>query len=375
MVSSSNKFIINNLRFPSVSAILLLPLVGIALFYYFFTNVALYLTISLILTSILRTPVNYLSHTRFYSLRIPRPIAVLISIIGFLGLVGVFMFFFVPLVINQLQALDSFDKLVKNLNTPLQYVEEALRSVLGKKNIPNGVIVRTLEKKFNTFFSTSGQNLNLLLNLLSLSGSFVIGLLAVLFTTFYFLGEQGKIKRYFISLIPNRFFEVSITAIHKIERMLSNYLFGLLIQTSAIFTCTSVGLALIGVHNALMISLFAALVNVVPFIGPLTGTIFGLLVVITTTTLPVGSQAYAYLIFKTLAVYGIVHLLDNVVFQPFIFSQSVKAHPLEIFLIIFVGAHLGGIVGMIVAIPVYTTIKISIVEFLRGYKKYKAFQS
>ncbi|MCK5372671.1 MAG: AI-2E family transporter, partial [Cyclobacteriaceae bacterium] len=74
------------------------------------------------------------------------------------------------------------------------------------------------------------------------------------------------------------------------------------------------------------------------------------------------------------SVFAIVQLTDNVILQPLIFSKSVKAHPLEIFIIIFAGATLAGVVGMIAAIPVYTIIRVFVMEIYSGYKSYHIFK-
>jgi predicted PurR-regulated permease PerM len=372
MEKLESKLIIGNIRLAVVGLVILLPLFAIGLFVYFFTTISVYLIVSLILSSILRTPATYLSQTRFYFFRIPRVLAVLISMLAFLGGVIVFVRFFLPMVLAQVQALDSFEKLIANLSPVIDRLEDFLSKSLGIKFLPREIVIKTLENKFNSVFASSNENLGFVLKLLSLSSNFAVGLLAVLFTTFYFLGEKGTFKRYFTSLIPNRFFELGITAIHKIERMLSNYLFGLLIQMIAIFTCLSLGLTIVGVNNALMIALFAAIVNVVPFLGPITGIAFGLLVLLTTAQLP--PQELGYLLIRALLVFLATQTADNLIFQPLIFSKSVKAHPLEIFLIIVIGAQVADIIGMILAIPVYTTLKISVVEFLMGYKKYQIFR-
>ena len=85
------------------------------------------------------------------------------------------------------------------------------------------------------------------------------------------------------------------------------------------------------------------------------------------------NEVYLFL-FKVLTVFSIVQVSDNVILQPFIFSKSVKAHPLEIFVIIFVGAKIAGVLGMIFAIPVYTIFRVSIKEFYKGYREYRIFR-
>ncbi|HSI74584.1 MAG TPA: AI-2E family transporter, partial [Lunatimonas sp.] len=81
-----------------------------------------------------------------------------------------------------------------------------------------------------------------------------------------------------------------------------------------------------------------------------------------------------FLIAKILGVFAVVQLCDNIFLQPMIFSKSVKAHPLEIFVVIFAGAKLAGIMGMIFAIPVYTIFRVSFKEFYKGYKDYRIFK-
>ena len=202
-------------------------------------------------------------------------------------------------------------------------------------------------------------------------------MLAVLFITFFILYEKGGIRRYLLSLVPNRYFEVTIVAVTKIERMLSNYLLGILLQMISIFTVAAFGLILVGVDYAITIAVFAAVMNLVPFLGPMMGALFGLIVGISTNSelAEANSELYLILMGKIIAVFAVVQLADNLFLQPLIFSKSVQAHPLEIFLIVFVGANLAGAVGMILAIPTYTILKVSFTEFFKGYKQYRIFRN
>ena len=176
-------------------------------------------------------------------------------------------------------------------------------------------------------------------------------------------------------MIPNKYFEVSIAALNKIEKLLTNYLLGLSIQVFVIFSLASIGLTLMGVRYSLTIALFAALANLIPYAGPLLGSVFGIIVGLSTSSDLVTTNDYVFLIVKIVSVFSIIQLTDNIVLQPVIFSKSVKVHPLEIFVIIFAGASLAGIPGMIAAIPTYTIIRVSVVELRRGYKQYSIFRS
>ena len=211
--------------------------------------------------------------------------------------------------------------------------------------------------------------------LLGFAGKIFIYMLAVTFITFFLLYEKGILRRNLLAIVPNAYFEVVITTFYKIEKLLSNYLIGLLLQIGILFTIIALGLALLGIRYALTIAVFAAIINLIPYLGPVMGFLFGIIVVISTPTTALTSSDYVLLIIKMTPVFAIAQLIDNLVLQPIIFSKSVKAHPLEIFISIFVGAAIAGGLGMIAAIPVYTIIRVSWLELSLGYRQYHVFRS
>jgi predicted PurR-regulated permease PerM len=203
--------------------------------------------------------------------------------------------------------------------------------------------------------------------------SLLVGILAVTFITFFLLLENGILRRNLLNLIPNAYFELSVATFTKVEKLLSNYLIGLFFQILAIFFLASLGLTLVDVEYALSIALFAAIANLIPYAGPVFGSIFGLVIGISTGDFSSNTD-FTYHFIKIASVFASVQLIDNLVLQPMIFSKSVKAHPLEIFVVIFAGAKIAGVIGMISAIPVYTIFRVSIMEFYQGYKSYRIFK-
>jgi predicted PurR-regulated permease PerM len=150
--------------------------------------------------------------------------------------------------------------------------------------------------------------------------------------------------------------------------MLTRYFGGILIQMTIITAFVSVLLGLFGIQNALLIGFFAALINVIPYVGPLIGATFGLIITISSNLdLEFYTQMLPMLV-KVVAVFGAMQLLDNFMLQPWIFSNSVLAHPLEIFIVILMGAQLNGIGGMVLAIPVYTVLRVIAGVFLSKFK-------
>jgi len=340
-----------------------------------FSNIFIYLVIAIVVSALLRPLTKYLATTQFLKLRIPRLLAVLASYVTFGLTLSLFIILFIPLISEQIEVLSSidFEALYQRVTIPLQNFEGYLIET-GITSEDEGFIVNSLKENILEILANV-QIGNILNEILSFTGSFFVGIIAVGFISFFLLYEMGSMRKKLISLVPNKYFEVTIAAYNKIERLLSNYLIGLLIQMTSIFTMASLGLSILGVKYALTIALFAAIANLIPYLGPILGATFGIIVGISTGMDLITTQDYLILILKISSVFAVVQVVDNVVLQPLIFSKSVKAHPLEIFIIIFAGASLAGIPGMIAAIPVYTILRVSVSELYEGYRGYRIFNT
>ncbi|WP_109830652.1 AI-2E family transporter [Reichenbachiella versicolor] len=340
-----------------------------------FSDIFLYLVISIVIATILRPLTNVINRLYIYSIKMPRVLAILVSFIVVIGVISAFMLLFIPLIVDQINVLSelSFEEVYANLSQPIVSLEKFLiHAEVINPNDHN--LTETIRQ--GTFNIISSIEVNSVINnLVSITGGFFISMMAISFITFFLLYENGLLGRVVISVIPNKYFELYISAIHKIENLLSNYLIGLTFQMLSIFTIAGVGLTVLGVKYALTIALFAALANLIPYLGPLMGSVFGILVGVSTTGHFAFDNFTLILIAKIGSVFGFVQIIDNVVLQPLIFSKSVKAHPLEIFVVIFAAASLAGITGMVMAIPAYTIVRVSFMEIRSGFKSYKVFQA
>ncbi|MCC5944828.1 MAG: AI-2E family transporter [Bernardetiaceae bacterium] len=355
---------------------LLLPLAALVFFAWFFSDIFLYFVIATVLTAILKTPTNYIAQLQIMGYRTPRALAILASFAIMIGVIGLFVLLFIPLVSEQIKVIASinYEELVGKLAKPVYSFEEFLveKGFIQAQEEGKSFIVDEVKSKIFDM-PIQSKLANLLNDIISTTGSVLIGILAVLFMSFFLLYEKGIIRRSVLALIPNKYFEVSISAIYKVEHLLSQYLLGLLLQMVSIFSVVSIGLLVAGVKYALTIAVFAALANLIPYLGPVLGASFGLIVGLSTNPELVEMQDYIIFILKIGIVFVMMQLTDNIILQPFIFSRSVKAHPLEIFVIVFVGAGIAGALGMIAAIPVYTIVRVTTFEFYRGYKQYQIF--
>lgn len=340
---------------------------------WYFSNITFYFIFSLVIAAILRPLTNKINGFHILGQNVPRWIAIIISFL----FIALFIFFisllFIPLISAQIQVIATYDMdyIYEQIQNPVGKVEDLLIRYDIVNSEPGFLITQVRESLISSFSAINIQGiLNTVVNTTS---SFFIAVMAILFITFFLLLENGLLRRNIMNLIPNSYFELAVSTFNKVERLLSNYLVGLLIQLSCIFSLAAIGLTLVGIEYALTIAMFAAVANLIPYAGPLLGATFGIIVGLSTSDFA-GSNDIVFMIVKILAVFSAVQVTDNVVLQPLIFSKSVKAHPLEIFVVIFAGAKIAGILGMIFAIPVYTIFRVSFMEFYKGYREYRIFK-
>lgn len=339
-----------------------------------FSNIVIYILVSLVLTTILRPVTDYLDNIEVFGVGIPRILAVLMSFAILVAVFVLLILLFQPLVAAQVEVIRHLNylEMTENIKAPLLFVEKNILQGLftGQKE---GYLFEQLQQTVNEFIGNI--DLGKVLNYAVLfTGRIFVYMIAISFMTFFFLYEKGLIRKRLLSFLPNSYFEVVITSVYKIELLLSSYLLGLLIQVSIFFILISLGLTIFGIKYALTIAVFAATINLIPYLGPAIGFLFTLFVVFSTQQLEQEGASFVYAMLKVIPVFAITIFFDNLFVQPYIFSKSVKAHPLEIFIAIFAGATLAGPPGMIAAIPVYTTFRVLFIELRTGFKEYRIFK-
>ena len=251
--------------------------------------------------------------------------------------------------------------------------------------------IETLVQEIGTYFNLDNsfwqqqfsvdnlfQNVNfgllpeLLNQTLELLGGFTIGLFSVVFILFFFLKDSHLQERIILALVTDKVSDRVEKSIEKTKNLLSRYFLGLLLQITILMIVYSIVLAVFKVENAFIIAFLCALLNLIPYLGPIIG---GVLMLLLTMSSFIGADFSTVILPKTgYVMIGFVvgQLIDNFFSQPFIFSNSVKSHPLEIFIVILASGTLLGPVGMIIAIPLYTTIKVIAQEFLTENKIVKS---
>lgn len=233
---------------------------------------------------------------------------------------------------------------------------------------PSDTPSEQLRKKMVAFVSPSQIITRSLLYMFSFFGNFMVLMTSVTFIAFFFLKDEKLFGRALKTMVPSQQKDETDTALFQIKHLLTRYFSGILLQMSLITLYVTLLLSFLGIPNAFLIAFFAAIVNVIPYLGPIIGTCFGMLVIISSNLDLSFYEITLPMIIKVMGVFASMQILDGFVLQPYIFSNSVSAHPLEIFLVVVVGAKLGGITGMVVAIPAYTIIRVIASVFLKEFQ-------
>jgi predicted PurR-regulated permease PerM len=341
---------------------------------WFFSHILVYLLVSIVISAILRPLTDYVDSVEVFGLNIPRLGAVFLSFLVLAVIPVLFVLLFVPLILEQINVLQNLDyqQIIASTKPTIDSIEQFIIYNFQPKQ-QSGFLLASVNANVTTLIA--GLQIGEVLNyLLSFTGSVLIYMVSVGFITFILLYEKGLARRILLSNIPNQYFEVVITTVFKIERLLSNYLLGLLMQVAIMFSVIALGLGILGVKYALTIAIFMAIINLIPYLGPAIGFLFGVFVVVSTDADATNFNHWLFDMLRIAPVFAIAVALDNLLVQPIIFSKSVKAHPLEIFIAIFAGATLAGPLGMLVAIPTYTILRVSYRELTTGYRQYRIFK-
>ncbi|MDO4783048.1 MAG: AI-2E family transporter, partial [Capnocytophaga felis] len=204
---------------------------------------------------------------------------------------------------------------------------------------------------------------NFLNSFVSFIGSFGAGVFSVLFISFFFIKDGSKMFGSILTLVSAKNAQRTRVSVLKINHLLSRYFLGLVLQLTILFVIYTITLLIFGVQNALIIAFLCAFLNVIPYIGPIIGFV---LMTLLTMSSNISSDFMSVTLPTTIYVligFFIGQFIDNVFSQPLIFSNSVKSTPLEIFLVILITGTLLGIMGMVIAVPAYTVIKVVLKEF------------
>ena len=326
---------------------------------YLIQSVLIYLVVSLILT-LIGIPIIAFLRKR---LKFNNIFATITTLLFFVLIIAGFVMMFIPLILNQGQSLSILN--IQSIESTITNLTDQAAAFLDGHGIDSS-------KALKTSNITSRLNFNFIPNflngILATVSSFGMGLASVLFITFFFLKDRLVFSRMAKSVLPEQHSERILNSVEKINHLLSRYFIGLLLQLFIVFICYLIVLLIFGIDNAFVIAFLCAVLNIIPYVGPLIASILAALLTMINN---IGGDFQTEILPVTIYVligFWIVQIIDNNVCQPLIFSNSVNSHPLEIFLVILIAGFLFGIMGMIIAVPLFTMLKVVGKEFLPDNK-------
>ncbi len=340
---------------------LVLLILAVGFLVWYFSNIVIFIIVAGVITIIGSPLVDLLDRIRIGRVHFPHVLSVILTLVLILALfLGIFATI-IPLVLNEVQLISNIDS-----TELLKFYQKEMASLQHMINqyglMPKGM---TLEKsikqsivKFLDWTFLSG----VFTSLISFTGTFFINLFAIAFLSFFFLSDPMLLYRGILLFTPKLYEEPVKNILSKSKKLLSRYMVGLILQIFANITTYSLALYLVGVPSALVIGFFAGVVIIIPYIGGIISMIMGVLIG-ATGMIALGEYALIMpTIIKILAAMFIVQMIDNNIFAPIIQGKSVKAHPVEVFLVVIAAASFGGIIGMVVAVPAYGFLKIVVHE-------------
>ena len=332
------------------------------LFVWYFSNIVFYILTAAVISFVGRPLVHFLDNLRIGRIKVPHAINALLALLVIFALVVSLFAIFVPLIARQASILTTIDTdaIMAGLREPMAFLDSTMHrfSLLRKGEGIEQVIIEKLKSLISIATFTNALNY-----IVSFTGSFFMAIFSILFISFFFLKDDSLFYDSFMVMIPQKYNPSTIRILNEVKRLLTRYFIGLIIELTSMITLITLGLMILGVENALLIGFIGGLMNVIPYLGPLIGATIGIIIGII-SSLALGAYTSILPLSLTIAaVFGAANLVDNILLQPLIYSTSVRAHPIEIFLVIIIAGTLFGVVGMILAVPAFTVIRVILREF------------
>lgn len=201
------------------------------------------------------------------------------------------------------------------------------------------------------------------LEIVTSAGSALMILVIGPFIAFFLLKDGDRFVRRFVAIVPNRYFEMTLNVLHKIGVQLGRYIRAWLTEAAIVGGLSVIGLAVMGVKYAVIIGVVAGIANLIPYLGPVVGAVPAMVVSVVQT----GNLS---MLLPIVILFVSIRLIDDIVVVPAVYSRGASMHPLTVVLLILVAAELKGVLGMVLAMPLYTVFRVVARETYWGLESY-----
>ena len=342
---------------------------------WYFRNVIIYILLAVVVSLISQPIMSLLQKIRIKGKKGPDWLLATFTLFITMLVFILFVTLIVPVVSGIVKgvSLTGIENAARNISIPLANLNEFLIDSFPKLGSDFRIEVVLFEeiKKIldvSAFSSVIGSAA-------SVVSSIGIGLFSVCFISFFFIKDRNLFGKMVASIVPDKYEQNAVDALSDIGHLLTRYFSGVLIEMTGVALVNFIGLILIarlGFNAAIGIAVLTGILNIIPYVGPLLGGVIGTalaLVIKYSSLVPIGlNVSFLWFTVIVIAIFCFTQLVDNFLYQPLIYSTSIKATPLEIFIVLLIAGQIGGPLGMLIAIPSYTAARVIAFRFFGHIK-------
>ncbi len=342
---------------------------------WFFRSVIIYILAAVVVSLIAKPVMGGLQKIRIKGKKAPDWFLAAFSLTLVITIILTILTLIIPIVSGILKGISfgNIENAAGQIAVPLSHLNDFLKSTfpqLGNEFRIEMLLGQELQKLFDASAISS-----MIGSATSFLTSLGIGLFSVIFIGFFFIKDDGLFTEIVCALVPDKHEKNTEKAIADIGHLLSRYFIGVMIEVCGVALLNFLGLLLIarmGFNAAIGIAFLTGILNIIPYVGPLMGGVLGTLLCLIlkySSITPLGLDVSFWMFTIILiAIFCFTQLVDNFLYQPLIYSTSIKSKPLEIFIVLLIVGHMGGPLSMIIAIPCYTVVRVIAFRFFRRYK-------
>lgn len=346
---------------------LVLITAAIGFLVWYFSNIVIFIIVAAVISIVGAPLVELLDKIKIGRLALPHVLSVTLTLMLILLLFFGMFSLFIPLIVNEADLISNIDG--KQL---MDYYKDDVvklqRTLVNYGIMQRGATIESAVKQAVLKIIDFGMFSNVLSSIISFTGTFFFNLFSIAFLSFFFMKDHKMLPGFILLVTPEKYAEQIKNVMFKSRDLLSRYFIGLIVQIMLNMITYSLALYIVGVKSPLVIGFFAGIIIIIPYLGGIISMLMGVILGVTGV---ISAGDYAMILpmtIRILAVMFVVQTIDNNIFAPLIQGKSMKSHPVEIFLVVIAAASLGGIAGMIVAVPAYGFVKIIANEFLSNFR-------
>lgn len=342
-----------------------LGLIAVVVGVWFFSTIVFYILGAAVFAIMGKPIVHGVERIKIRNWSAQRWLSALIALVALMLVVVAIVGVVLPVIIDKLRLLSSYNmnEISEMLRQPLANIEQSLNSNFPEADIS---VKEVLHNKLAPLFK-SNMISNTVGTIASAAMDITMAAFCITFITYFFLKDETMFNNWVTMLFPAKYDSNIRRAMDSITKLLIRYFIGITIESIIKLILITLPLYFIGMEfsTAMIIGLIAAILNVIPYVGPLIGAIIGFVIALIN---PIAGISAVSMMVQMGVVFALFQLLDNIVLQPYIYASSVKAHPLEIFIVILMAGYIAGVTGMLFAIPAYTVLRVFAKEFFSNFR-------